>query len=77
MQTVKISDFLTREEILLAKDLEDYKSICEKIVKPALERINKTTNQKNCAVRLSLGVQYALETIKRRSPRRFESLGQG
>jgi hypothetical protein len=63
MKQAAIADFLTEAEIRKAIKLKTAKPICEQIIKPNLERINKALGQENDAMYLAYAVEYAMGQV--------------
>lgn len=64
MQTVKITDILTDEQIHRAVELGRAQEICSEIIKPNIEEINLKIGQQNDPMYLAYMVEYALVSIK-------------
>lgn len=47
MKKITLSDFLTEKEILKVIELNDAKKICDEIIRPNIEKINKKLGQAN------------------------------
>ncbi len=67
MKTVSVTSFLTKKELYEAATLAQYTkngklatTICEKIIKPNIERINHKLGQENDPMFLAYMVEYAL-----------------
>lgn len=58
MKQVQIKDFLTEEQLLKAAHLGKAKQICEQIIKPNIEAINKKLGQENDPMYLAYAVEY-------------------
>lgn len=61
---VRVTDFLTDREIRLARELKDARKICELIIKPSINRINKKLGQQNDPMFLSYLVEYVIGLTK-------------
>jgi hypothetical protein len=69
-KSVRLNDFLTEQEIMLAAQmwrgqwLEDGKTfaqrVCDKIIKPNMQRINRALGQENDPMYLAYCVEYVL-----------------
>ena len=60
MKRVTLLDFLTKDEIEYARELQVAHEIKKKIIDPNLSRINKALGQKNDAMYLAYMVEYVL-----------------
>lgn len=61
---VRITDFLTEREIVLAQKLKDARKICEQIVKPSINRINQKLGQENDPMYISYMIEYVISIAK-------------
>ena len=74
MKSIVITDFLTAEEIEQAIKLwnDPYrptpyaKAVCEQIIRPNMERINKALGQENEPMYLAYAVEYVIGESSRR-----------
>tara|TARA_R110000737_G_scaffold20372_2_gene38728 strand:- start:4705 stop:4902 length:198 start_codon:yes stop_codon:yes gene_type:complete len=60
MRTVTLADFLTETELKLVAKLKEAKSICDQVIQPNIERINKAIGQQNDPMHLSYMCEYAV-----------------
>lgn len=67
MKYTTLSHLLTDREIRQAIKLEHARDICEKIIKPNIERIDRDTGQKNDPMYLAYLVEYAILQSKKNS----------
>jgi hypothetical protein len=65
MRNITLKDFLTDREILRAMELKTAKEICEHVIKPSIERINRTLGQKNDPMYLAYAVEYAITQARK------------
>lgn len=64
MNHVTLKDFLTDREIRLAQELKEARKICEQIIKPSINRINKSLGQKNDPMYLAYMIEYIISLSK-------------
>lgn len=57
---VMIKDFLTHEEIKKCTRLATAKEICEKVIRPNIDRINKALGQENDPMYIAYAVKYGI-----------------
>jgi len=60
MKKICMNDFLTDLEIKKVMKLKKAKLICEEIIKPNLDRINKKLGQENDAMYLAYACEYTV-----------------
>ena len=60
MKTVTLGDFLTASELKLITRLKNAKAICDQVIQPNIERINKAIGQENDPMYLSYMCEYAV-----------------
>lgn len=65
MKQATLNDFLTDREILRAMELKNAKDICEHVIKPSIDRINKTLGQKNDPMYLAYATEYAISHARK------------
>lgn len=65
MKQVSIGDFLTDREINLAIRLKTARAICDEIIKPNIQRINRALGQENDPMYLAYAVEYAVTKFKK------------
>ena len=58
--TIKLEDFLTKEEIKLAKTLQVASKIKEHITGPRIKRINETIGQENDPLYLAYLIEFLI-----------------
>lgn len=61
---VSIPDFLTKDEIKLARELKVAREIYSKITKPNIKRINKAIGQENDPMYLAYMIEYVISLSK-------------
>lgn len=59
-KTVLITDFLTERQIQRALKLRTAKPICEEIIKPNIDNINRLLGQENDPMYLAYVVEYVI-----------------
>jgi len=66
-RTVRIKDFLTDEDIsrLETESITEAKEICEKIIRPQIDKINRKLGQENDPMFLAYMVEYAISVSRR------------
>ena len=64
MKTMRITDFLTGNQVALCIKLGTAKKICEDIIKPNIEEINKKLGQENDPMYLAYAIEYAISKLK-------------
>lgn len=65
MRRITLKDFLTDREILRAMELKTAKEICEHVITPGIDRINRTLGQKNDPMYLAYLVEYAITQARK------------
>ena len=65
MKKIKLTDFLTEEEIKKVQKLKTASKICAEIIEPNLESINLKLGQKNDARYLSYLCEYVFSLDKK------------
>lgn len=60
MQQITLAEMLTDAELVLAVRLNDREKIRDQIIKPNIERINKSLGQENDPDYLAYAVSYSL-----------------
>lgn len=60
MKTISLHDFLTADEIRKAAKLGNAKDICEQVIKPKMDEINRMLGPENDPMYLAYLVEYAL-----------------
>lgn len=63
MKTINLAEYFTEDELILAVKLKTAKPICEQIVKPVINRLNKDIGQENDPLYISYALEYAISTI--------------
>lgn len=66
VKRVTINDFLTWDEILQAQKLKDAEPICEEIIKPNIDRINRILKQQNDPMYIAYAVEFVINQTKKR-----------
>ncbi len=64
MNRTTVTAFLTGEEIEHAKALRHAKLICDEIIQPNIDRINKALGQRNDPMYLAYGVEHVVAQME-------------
>jgi len=71
-RSITLADFLTEEELDRAAKLYEHreatgyaKAVCEQIIRPNIERINKALNQENDPMYLAYAVEYVMNEARK------------
>ena len=60
---VKLADFLTDKQIARAVELREAKKICEEIIRPNLDAINRKLGQENDPMYLAYATEYVITKV--------------
>jgi hypothetical protein len=64
MRQVTLGEFLTDSELEQIKAMRDRRRVRDEILKPNIERINKTLGQENDVDYLALAIEYAMIALR-------------